>query len=80
MIVGIIDKMVVIFEYTCSSGQNGWCFFSLFSDLLKLNIIFVLSSKTEVGSSGEQPARDKLEDRRKSLRRRSSDLGLLQLF
>jgi hypothetical protein len=43
------------------SGQKGWCFFNRFHTGLIKKITFVLSSKTEVGSAGEQPARDTLE-------------------
>ena len=48
------------FEMFFPSGQKEW---SLFFNMLcfkTVAIIFALSNKTEVGSAGEQPARDSL--------------------
>jgi len=40
--------------------KNGAVYFMLLVCRIKINPIFVLSSQTEAGSAGEQPARDKL--------------------
>ena len=47
----------------CSSGQKEWCLFFHFDYTTKLISTFALSSKTEVGSAGEQPIRDYLDVR-----------------
>jgi hypothetical protein len=44
----------------CSSGHLWWSLFWLIVRFQQSHFIFVLSSKTEVGSAGEQPARDNL--------------------
>jgi hypothetical protein len=43
----------------------GGVYFCQFAFILKLFLTFVTSSKTEVGSAGEQPARDTLDERQK---------------
>lgn len=55
---GVMDKLVANFEFTFSCGQNGCCFFDLSFEVYFHLFIFGLSSKTEVGSAGEQPTRD----------------------
>jgi len=42
--------------------KNGVVYFKPFVISFLINLIFVLSSQTEAGSAGEQPARDKLDD------------------
>jgi len=48
-----------------SNGQKVGFLFCQFVNRKKIRFAFELSSKTEVGSAGEQPARDKLDVRRK---------------
>jgi hypothetical protein len=47
------------------SGQNRWSLFLHKLELIETNIHLYSSSKTEVGSAGEQPARDVLDGRQK---------------
>ena len=42
--------------------------------------IFILSSETEAGSAGEQPARDRLDDRRKSHFKGTALSGSFDIF
>ena len=56
-----MDKKEANFEDLYSSGQKGG---SIFQTFLHGNItffIFDLSSKTDIGSAGEQPVRDCLD-------------------
>jgi len=58
--LGVMDKNGGQNLMFCSRGQKWWCLFLYSKQFSKSFFIFTLSSKTEVGSAGEQPARDSL--------------------
>jgi hypothetical protein len=52
--------MVVIFRRFVQVDKNGGFYFFYFLPISIFALTFIISSKTEVGSAGEQPARDSM--------------------